>query len=139
MTEAENNWPLAWSYIFSELLIVVLALLLAGCDAVFAPAPLGESTLSLNPGEWQGSWLASDMVVTTTVLDKDKGLLQAAWIERGAEGATLEVVEGYMRISGDMIFANVRDDNENVEPRCFCPGEPINHERMKNEPKSCES
>ncbi len=98
-------------------LMIPIILLLVGCDAVFTPAPLGNTVVQLEPEEWQGTWLAPDMVVITTVLDKDKGRLQAAWVERGKDGASLEVVESLIRTSGDMMFANIRDDNENGEPR----------------------
>jgi hypothetical protein len=100
-----------------RIFLLTLTLLLAACDGVFTPTPLGENPLSLDPVEWQGTWLASDMVVTTTVMDSDKGLLQVAWIERGVGGASLEIIEGSMRFSGDLIFANVRDDNENAGAR----------------------
>jgi hypothetical protein len=77
---------------------------------VYAPRPLGDAVVTLDPAEWQGTWLAPDMVITTTVLDGAAGRLQAAWIERGPGGATLEVVEGSIRSSGDWTFASILDE-----------------------------
>jgi len=94
------------------LILVSLVLFLTGCEAVYAPAPIGETVVKLNVEEWQGTWLASEMVITTTVLDPEQGLLQAAWIERGEEGAKFEVMEGQVRDSGGLLFANIKDDNE---------------------------
>jgi hypothetical protein len=90
---------------------------LAGCEAVYTSQPLGDEVVVLDPAEWQGTWLAPDMVITTTVLDGAAGRLQAAWIERGTAGATLEIAEGSIRASGDWTFANILDETE--EP----PGE----------------
>ena len=92
-------------------------LLVSGCDIVFTPEPLGDKAVQLKTAEWQGTWLAPDMVVITTVLDEDKGLLQAAWMARGLSGVKLEVLEGSIRASGDIMFINSRDDNPDAEPR----------------------
>jgi hypothetical protein len=95
-------WPLA----------ALAVLVLAGCDAVYMPGPVGDEVVTLDPAEWQGTWLAPDMVITTTVLDGAAGRLQAAWIERGDAGATLEIVEGSIRSSGDWVFASFLDETE---------------------------
>jgi hypothetical protein len=99
-----------------RLLGVFAALALVGCEAVYAPRPLGDEVVTLDPAEWQGTWLAPDMVITTTVLDGAAGRLQAAWIERGTAGATLEIVEGSVRASGDWTFANILDETESGPP-----------------------
>lgn len=87
-------------------------LLLAGCDAVYSPRPLGDTAVALDPAEWQGVWLGPDMVITTTVLDGDAGRLQTAWIERGSGGAKLEVLEGSVRATGDWVFANTLEEKD---------------------------
>ena len=104
-----------------RLLAGLAALALAGCEAVYTPRPLGDEVVTLDPAEWQGTWLAPDMVITTTVLDGAAGRLQAAWIERGTAGATLEIVEGSVRASGDWTFANILDETES-EPPAEAPG-----------------
>jgi len=102
---------------FFRFLFVFVIFSVSACDAVFTPTPLGDDVVALDATEWQGTWLAPDMVITTTVLDKDTGLLQVAWVERGAKGASLELLEGSIRASGELVFANVPDTNPNVEPR----------------------
>lgn len=100
----------------SGLMAAVAVVVLAGCEAVYTPRPLGDEVVALDPAEWQGTWLAPDMVITTTVLDGAAGRLQAAWIERGTAGATLEIVEGSVRASGDWTFANILDETESEPP-----------------------
>lgn len=95
-----------------RLLAALATLALVGCEAVYTPKPLGDAVVTLDPAEWQGTWLAPDMVITTTVLDGAAGRLQTAWIERGPAGVTLEVVEGSIRATGDWTFANTLDEPE---------------------------
>ena len=103
-----------------RLLGAFAVLVLVGCEAVYTPKPLGDEVVMLDPAEWQGTWLAPDMVITTTVLDGAAGRLQTAWIERGPSGVTLEVVEGSIRSTGDWTFANILDDVE-AEARADTP------------------
>ncbi len=99
-------------------LMCILSLLVQGaCSAVFVAEPLGDTVVILNPDEWQATWLSDEVVVTTTVLDADKGLIQAAWIERRPAGAELETTEAYLRSSGDILYGNVKDVNEQGETR----------------------
>ena len=56
-----------------------------------------------------GTWLAEDGAMTTVVLDAEQGLLQAAWIERGAAGAELEAVTGTVRSGAGLVFFSVKD------------------------------
>lgn len=101
---------------FAPLLMTGLAaLVLAGCEAVYSPRPLGDTLVTLDPAEWQGTWIGPDMVIITTVLDGAAGRLQTAWIERGPGGAKLEVVEGSVRATGDWIFANTLEEKEDAE------------------------
>jgi len=95
-------------YVYKAVLICV-ALALSACNAVYTKAPVGETVVQLNPDEWQGTWLGDEMVVVTTVLDAEKGILQAAWIERGEKGATLETEKSFIRASGDFLYANAID------------------------------
>jgi hypothetical protein len=99
------------------LCLMLSALLLAGCDAVFTPEPLGDDVVKLDPAQWQGTWLTTDMVVVTTVLDSDKGRLQAAWLEREENGAEMESFSGLVRSSDEIYYFNIKDSNEGVERR----------------------
>jgi hypothetical protein len=89
------------------LLPIAAALLLSACEAVFTEQPLGEEVVRLDPAIWQGTWLSDEVVVMTTVLDADQGLLQAAWVERWPDGARFEAVAGTVRRSGDLLFLNM--------------------------------
>jgi len=98
----------------ARLLITLLlaATLLGGCNAVLVEAPIGDAVVTLDPATWQGTWVNDDVVILTTVLDSEKGLLQAAWVERGAEGegARFESVSGTVRQTGDMIFLSMKKE-----------------------------
>jgi hypothetical protein len=92
-------------------------LLLSGCDAVFTSQPLGDEVVVLDRAQWQGTWLAADMVIVTTVLDSEKGQLQAAWLERDENGASMEAVSGLVRSTDEIYYFNIEDQNENEKRR----------------------
>jgi hypothetical protein len=87
-----------------------LVMALSGCEAVFTRQPLGDEAVTLDPATWQGTWLSDEIVLLTTVLDSEKGQLQAAWIERGAKGAKFEVVTGTIRQSGGIMFLSMEHE-----------------------------
>jgi hypothetical protein len=92
----------------SRLLIAGIALLLTACESVYAPKPMGDTPVRLDDG-WSGTWLAEDGAMTTVVLDAEQGLLQVAWIERGAAGAELEAMTGTVRSGAGLVFFSVKD------------------------------
>jgi len=63
--------------------------------------------VKLDPAIWQGTWLSDEVVMVTTVMDADNGVLQAAWVERGPEGARFESETGVVRSTGDWLFLNM--------------------------------
>ena len=73
---------------------------------------MGETEVQLNPEQWQGTWLPHEAILTTTVLDRNSGFLQASWIERGEDSGEMEVAKGTVRATGDMTFFVARDDNQ---------------------------
>ena len=99
---------------YAVLLMFLLlgSLLLGGCNAVLVEEPIGDVVVTLDPATWQGTWVNDEVVILTTVLDSEKGLLQAAWVERGAagEGARFESVTGTVRQTGDMIFLSMKKE-----------------------------
>jgi hypothetical protein len=94
--------------VIAKCTILIMALMLTACDAVFTEQPLGTEIVILDAATWQGSWLGDELVLLTTVLDADQGLLQAAWVERGPEGARFESATGTVRRTGDWIFLNMK-------------------------------
>ena len=89
---------------------IFVAIAVTGCDAVYTPQPLGDEIVKLDPATWQGTWLSGEAVVLTTVMDGDKGQLQAAWMERGAAGAMFETVTGTVRRTGDTMFLSMEHE-----------------------------
>ena len=95
------------------LMVLVLAsMVLGGCNAVLVEEPMGDVVVTLDPATWQGTWVTDEVVILTTMLDSEKGVLQAAWVERGAEGegARFESVTGTVRQTGDMLFLNIEQE-----------------------------
>ena len=100
----------------SCLAILLLFPLFTGCDAVVTQQPVGAEVVNLDEATWEGTWLGGEIVVLTTVIDAEKGVLQAAWVERGSEGARFETVTGTVRRTDDWTFLNMEqeqfDDSE---------------------------
>ena len=90
-------------------ILIVVAILLTGCSAVYAPEPLGDRAVQLD-SSWAGSWLSDDATVTTTVIDAEKGLLQFAWLEAKSGSIEMNSYRVALRSRGETIFANVHDD-----------------------------
>jgi len=92
------------------LIILAGTLFLSACDTVTVQQPMGEEIVALDEATWQGSWLGEEVVMLTTVIDGEKGLLQAAWLERGPEGARFESVTGTVRHTGPVVYLNTERD-----------------------------
>lgn len=96
----------------SVFVLISVFIFLAGCESVLTTKPMGETVVQLNPEEWQGTWLHHEAMITTTILDKDNGILQASWIERRRDGSHLETAKGSVRATGDKMFFVTRDENQ---------------------------
>jgi hypothetical protein len=96
----------------SVFVLISVFIFLTGCESVMTTQPIGETVVQLDPEQWQGTWLHHEAIVTTTVLDKDNGLLQASWLERREDGSQLETAQGTVRETGDMMFFVTRDENQ---------------------------
>ncbi|MEJ2384417.1 MAG: hypothetical protein P8Y54_08460 [Xanthomonadales bacterium] len=90
------------------LITIFAVLVMAGCESVYAPRPMGEAAVPLDES-WSGTWLADGAAVTTRVRDAAQGRLQVAWIESGAEGPELEVLDGAVRSTAGLVFFSVED------------------------------
>lgn len=97
------------------LLSIVLVLVLSGCEAVFTQQPMGDEAVNLDPAIWQGTWLSDEVIMLTTVLDRRNGQLEAAWVERGSDGAKFESVVGTVRLSGEITYLNMEHMPENKD------------------------
>jgi hypothetical protein len=115
--------------------LAIIFPVLSGCEAVFTEQPLGEEIRILDVETWQGTWLSNGVVLMTTVIDAENGVMQAAWLERGEEGARTESYTGFVRQTGDWVFLNMehqpeeaaedltevpdKDSQENASPEYF--------------------
>lgn len=91
----------------ARMMMLVGMLILSACDAVYTQQPMGDETVVLDEATWQGTWLGDEVVVLTTVIDGERGLLQAAWVERGPDGARFETVTGTVRQTGSTMYLNM--------------------------------
>ena len=90
-----------------RMLTLLAAALLSGCGSVMVSQPMGERPVVLDPENWEGTWASDEIVMLTTVLDSQAGVLQAAWLERYEEGARFETVTGEVRQTGDWYFLSM--------------------------------
>ena len=98
------------------LALLLSCLLLSACDAVLSPQPMGEEVVVLDMALWQGTWASGEIVLVTTVLDEQQGLLEAAWVERGDQGATFESVRGIVRETGEWVFLSMEHQQFQEDP-----------------------
>ncbi len=108
--------------ILCRIILLTSLLGLAACESVFVEQPLGEEVVVLDEATWQGRWSNGEIVITTSIIDAGKGILQAAWIERGEHGAELEMATGYVRRTGERIYLNL----PNLDGKEATTGSPLN-------------
>lgn len=96
----------------SRLVLVGLLLLSAcGCNAVLSKHPVGDNPARIETNEWEGNWTTSDGAVRLQVLDADKGILKATWVEDGKNGTpALKSAQIEVRESGGWLIASARED-----------------------------
>lgn len=68
------------------LCLLSLLLTLTGCQAVYAPAPVGDTPVRLEPTDWDGTWMTPDFAVQMVVTDAENGRMTLAWLEE-SDGA----------------------------------------------------
>lgn len=99
-----------------RMLLLTSFLWLTGCESVFVAQPLGDEVVVLEEKLWQGQWSNGEMVITTTIINAEKGILQAAWVERGELGGELEMATGYVRRTGGVIYLNLPNLDSDALP-----------------------
>lgn len=87
------------------LIVLILIPLLTGCSAVYSTDPIGNEPVKLKPADWQGSWLHPEGTITIEILDAEKGLLRAAWIEN----MELKSFDVHLLSSNDWMFGSTKD------------------------------
>lgn len=83
-----------------------LLVLLAGCDHVASTHPVGETPLPLEESDWQGVWVQTGGSLTVRIVDAEKGVLEAGWVEEKDDTFVLETVTGHLRTYQDWTFAS---------------------------------
>ena len=86
-------------------------LLLCACSEVYVSQPVGDEPLVLDDS-WTGTWLSDGHIMHTVVVDAEKGLLQAAWIEPGENGFELQQYPVQVRQSGEYRFVSIPDEED---------------------------
>jgi hypothetical protein len=96
------------------LILVICLLTLIGC-VIDSQEPVGETPASLNPQEWEGTWVSNDSDAGTRVLkifNPPQGILimkTKKWNEKKQQEEDFETFWLYLRQSGDMLFASWRE------------------------------
>jgi len=88
--------------------IAILAAL-GGCYGVSSDQPVGAEQHRLDAGEWEGTWLHGEGVVTVAVTRAEAGQLEIGWLEKKHGKLSPEVYEVEIRRSGRQLYGNVRD------------------------------
>lgn len=89
--------------------IIVLAFLLlqASCSSVVSLYPVGKERVVLESHEWDGTWLADENVVKMKVMDREKGIVQMAWIEESGNELLPKFVTFQVLKGGKWMYATV--------------------------------
>ena len=97
-----------------RLICVAFFLLVAtcACNPVISKKAVGETPAKLIAAEWDGSWITADGPVNLRVVEPEKGILSASWIEEEQGRATLKTATVELRTQGDWLFANMQEDNK---------------------------
>ena len=91
---------------FKWTLGAVLILLFSACNAVVSEQPMGEKPLAVTAKDWEGTWVNGEGAGIIKVVDPEKGLLQAAWIEGNSQD--MESYQIFLRELGPWIVASVK-------------------------------
>lgn len=94
------------------LAVVTFGLFLSGCAVVQSDKAIGEKAVSVNPDGLEGIWIFNGGVVNVAVTDKDKGILEIAWIERKDGKFEMKTSLVIILQQGDTVIANVVDSKD---------------------------
>lgn len=91
---------------------VVFGLFLSGCAVVQSDKTIGEKAVAVNADDWDGVWTFSGGALNAAVIDKDKGLLEIALVERKDGKFEMKTYRVGIMQQDDAIIANLEDPNE---------------------------
>ena len=83
----------------------------SGCSSVVSKRPVGEKQVRIVAKDWEGDWRTHDGTVRVKVIDAEKGILKAFWLEDDKQGNPgMRTARIELRESGNWLFANTEDD-----------------------------
>ena len=91
---------------------VVFGLFLSGCAVVQSDKAIGEKAVTVNADDWDGVWTFNGGALNAVVVDKDKGLLEIALVERKDGKFEMNTYRVGIMKQDDAIIANLEDPNE---------------------------
>ena len=100
------------SYLKLAGICIFLIVAACACNPVISKKAVGEMPVKLIAAEWDGSWITPDGAVHFKVIDPEKGILNASWIEQEQGRSTLKTATVELRTQGDWLFANMQEDNK---------------------------
>lgn len=98
--------------------LIVMAILLAtasGCNAVLSKRPVGETPAMIIAKDWEGEWVTTDGSVKLTVIDADKGLLKAYWLDDEKGKPMMQSADIELRESGEWMFASINEKDTRTD------------------------
>ena len=87
----------------------ILLTIMSGCNQVLSKRPVGEKPAKLVAADWEGQWLTSDGLVKLTVVDANKGLLKAYYLEAEDGTPVLYSANIELRESGEWMFGSFNE------------------------------
>ncbi len=95
-----------------RLALLLWLTMLAGCHAVYAPAPVGTEVVALNANDWDGTWLTREGSFQIKVTDAAAGKLELAWQEPKDDGFEPRTLKVQIRQSEGWQFASMPDEGD---------------------------
>jgi hypothetical protein len=95
-----------------------LGLLVLGssaCEAVYVDRPIGGDPVTLDPEEWEGTWVAGEDAITFRVLTADSGILRLGWVEDEEGEFVLGRALLHLRDAGERVLATLVQADDDPE------------------------
>ena len=89
----------------------LILLTVCGCSSVTSKRPVGAQPARILANQWEGDWHTRDGAVRVKVVNVEKGILEAFWIDDDRQGnPVMRSTKIVLRESGGWLFANAEDE-----------------------------